>query len=538
MGGRRFGDTSGGAARVAFAEGADARRPFGVAARVVLASAVALYAFARLWRLGASSLDTDEVFALLAVRRGWSDFLGPVASAAHPPLFYVLLKAWVAVGGESKFWLRLPSALASVASVVPLVLLCRRLRLRAGETNAALLLLAVNGFLVAQAQRARMYGLLELFALLSLWLFVRFVNEDAAREERIGGAGTRNLIALTAVNVLLVYTHYFGGLLVGAELLFLLVWARRRAASFAVSLAALAACLAPWVVWAARASVERGAWQEDIGWVTRPALSNFVLHYATLNGLFRFRWNVWLSAFVFGAPALLLAWRVFRAPRAGDGARANVHDGRAPAREPGLGERESGASSRAALALLLLAAFVPTLVTFAASRALAFSVWITRYLIFTAAPYLLLVALGVSRLRPRALRVAALALALGWAGAAGFSYLSAGERRVSWEELARRVRQAEASNAGGVRVYAVGYNTSAPLGFYLSEGGASGFDVVRVRRADLASIEGRRFWVAYRPAAVRPSPRETLAARGFRLGEELVSAGVAEEVRLLPVWRE
>ncbi|HYP53927.1 MAG TPA: glycosyltransferase family 39 protein [Pyrinomonadaceae bacterium] len=515
MGEGSFGSTTGRAARVAFATGGDAARPFGGRALIGFACALALYAFARLWHLSSASLDTDEVFALLAVRRGWPDFLDPVAAAAHPPLFYVLLKAWVALGGESRLWLRLLPALASVSSVVPFALLCRRLNVRPAAANVALALLAVNSFLVAQAQRARMYGLLELFALASLWLFVKFVNEDDAR--------ARNLLALTVVNVLLVYTHYFGGLLVGVELLFLLAWARGRVAAFAVSLAALAACLAPWAVWAARASVERAAWREDVGWVVRPSLSNLVLHYATLNGLFRFRWNVWLGAFVFVAPLALLAWRVFR---------ADAHDGRA------RGDR-SGTSERAALALLVLAAFAPALVVFAASRALPFSFWITRYVIFTAAPYLLLVAVAASRLRPRALRAAALAAMLVWAGASGVSYLSASERRVSWEELARRVRQAEQSSEGGVRIYAVGYNTSAPLAFHLGEARDARFDVVRVRRADLASVEGRHFWVAYRPVAgVGATPRDTLAARGFRLGEEISSAGVAEEVRLLPVWRE
>jgi len=89
-----------------------------------------------------------------------------------------------------------------------------------------------------------------------------------------------------------------------------------------------------------------------------------------------------------------------------------------------------------------------------------------------------------------------------------------------------------------VRIYAVGYNTSTPLGFYLKEAGATRFEVVRVKRADLDALEGQHFWVAYRPVAGARPPRELLAARGFRLGEEIVSAGVGEEVRLLPVWDE
>jgi hypothetical protein len=63
-----------------------------------------------------------------------------------------------------------------------------------------------NGYLIKYAQEVRMYGLLLLLTLTSLWLFARLLNRE-------GQAGLL-LLALFFVNLPLVYTHYYGVVLV------------------------------------------------------------------------------------------------------------------------------------------------------------------------------------------------------------------------------------------------------------------------------------------------------------------------------------
>ena len=90
-----------------------------------------------MWRLADSCLWFDEIFGVHAARHAWGRMFGFVAAdLIHPPLFYALLKLWMAVGGESLPWLRLLSVLLSVASVAPLLLLCRELRLGAGRRTS------------------------------------------------------------------------------------------------------------------------------------------------------------------------------------------------------------------------------------------------------------------------------------------------------------------------------------------------------------------------------------------------------------------
>src|SRR5688572_9980108 len=159
---------------------------------------VVVFVVARLWGLTASCLWFDEIFSVHAARHGMTQLVTFVAAdIIHPPLFYLLLKGWIGIGGESVLWLRLFPALASIAAIVPFILLCRELKLATATTNLALLLMAVNGFLIKYAQELRMYSLLFFFALCSLWLFVRFLKTIPATKVVI--------IALSAVNLLLVY---------------------------------------------------------------------------------------------------------------------------------------------------------------------------------------------------------------------------------------------------------------------------------------------------------------------------------------------
>src|SRR5687768_6023869 len=124
----------------------------------------ALFIGARLWRLTSSCLWVDEIFSVHAARHTWSDlFYFVAADIIHPPLFYVLLKLWITFGGESVRWLRILPALIGIASIIPFTLLCRELKLKPAEVNLALLLLAVNGYLIKYAQEVRMYSLLFLF---------------------------------------------------------------------------------------------------------------------------------------------------------------------------------------------------------------------------------------------------------------------------------------------------------------------------------------------------------------------------------------
>ena len=510
---------------------------FSGAARVALVLVVCLNVAARVWRLADSCLWFDEIFGVHAARHSWGGMFGFVAAdLIHPPLFYALLKLWTAAGGESLAWLRLLPVLLSVASVAPMLLLCRELRLGAWETNLALALAAVNGYLIKYAQEVRMYSLLLLLTLCSLWLLARFFNAADERRSR------RTLAALALANLLLVYTHYYGWLVVASEAALLLLLRRGRGRArlipFLLTVALAAVAYLPWVYALARQGGEQGrALAQNIGWVERPAAADVLQFLALMHEPIYFRRSsadpvyTALTApaglLLFGVPILLLLWRTARRARAGDGA------------------------GRGALCWLLVFSFLPLLLAFALSWVLPHSVWGTRHLIVVAAPYLVMAAAAVARLRPEWARSAVLVV-LGcwvfWGALAALVRREAAPVWCAWEGHAARMMRAEtAAAAGVVSVYAFEDLVAYHLWFALDGAGDGRFRVAVVKgvpglaedpayflprafdgvgAGDASALEGERIWVAFRAAAwdETRAPLKTVLERGYRV-EEVYETG-------------
>jgi 4-amino-4-deoxy-L-arabinose transferase-like glycosyltransferase len=459
--------------------------------------AAVLYVFLRVWQLDEVSMWRDEYFTMLAVRRDWIGMMAfVVRDVVHPPLFYLLLNGWVAVGGEAVVWARLLPVLISIATIVPLLLLSWEIKFGGAETGVGLLFLAVNNYLVAYARELRMYSLLLFLTTCSLWLFARYVNA--------GGGRGRRLWTLFGVNLLLVYTHYYGWLVVGIEVLFLLFRGRRRWRPFAASCVLLVLCFAPWATAVARAAIEKRGLEENLGWIAPPVLFDVAWYYAVLNGPQSFPRSTLLGLLLFGLP--IVVWGV---------------------RLVGKHAQAEG-SPRQLFVWFCLFAFLPVAIVFVASRLFAQSGWGPRYLIIASVPYLLLVSAAANQIRPRPLRVVAIAVLVAWAGLSGFSGQDKKqEEDIDWSPLVRQVAAAEPDSAHDVLVYIWGDFLLRPLQYHLGPAGPSAFNVKPVDRlTEVARHRGGHFWFGYR---VRDwvharTPQDVFAARGFSVGKPL-SAG-------------
>ena len=145
----------------------------------VIAAILAVYIALRFWNLTTSCLWFDEIFSIHAAEHSWNSILSFVAQdLIHPPLFYLLLKIWIALGGESLFWLRLFPVLFSILAIFPFLALCRELKLDLWPKIIAFLFFAVNGSLIKYSQEVRMYSLLLCLSLFSIWLFARYFQRE------------------------------------------------------------------------------------------------------------------------------------------------------------------------------------------------------------------------------------------------------------------------------------------------------------------------------------------------------------------------
>jgi len=477
-------------------------------ALTVFALLTVIFIAARLWHLSSYTFWADEIFSVTTAREDWGPLFQKVVSdLVHPPLFYMLLKIWMLIGGESAIWLHLLPTLAAIASIVPFFLLSRELNLRPAELNLTFLLMAVNGYLIYYSFDLRMYSLLLLLTLFSLWLFARFFNSE-------GSAG-KTLPALFAVNLLLVYTHYYGWVLVGIEFIFLFFWGRQKLRSFSIIVAALILSFSPWFYLVAREASRYGG-VRNLSWMPQPGATAVGDYFGGLHGSFQFAGQNLLGLLLFGVPIVLWAWRVMASKDA------------------------EGVKRRATFWWLVLLSFLPVVLSFSLSQRGNQSVWNSRYLIIAAVPYMLLIAISVFRLPPKWVRTAALLLVTGWAILGGFQNQSFADRQ-TWEPmgpLVKKMVQTEPSQ-GRVGVYVFDRRPSRAIRLYLRLHNATRFQLRPVD--DVEAIRTDHFWVATQESRDTKfgSLQGRLEAQGYQVGEGLEANISAEhKVVLLPVWRK
>ena len=510
---------------------------------------VLLYIAARLRGLTATCLWFDEIFSVHAARHTWAELWRfAAADLIHPPLFYALLKVWMAAGGESLLWLRLFPALTSILALVPFFLLARELRLTAQATNIALLLLAANGHLIKYAQELRMYSLLLLFALVSLWLFAKLLNSTSAPREI--------LFALFFFNLLLVYTHYYGLALVACECAFVALRDRSKLAPFLIACAPVALLFAPWALACAGAANEGGGLAQNIGWIERPGVAGASEMFALLNEPFHFRQSS--DQPIYARGALLLGLLLVGLPVVALFVRLTKRAGK---ESESLDAARDVCERKGVAIFLAFFALTPFALAFAASYALPVSVWGTRHLIFIAAPYALLAGIALLALRPLWLKAATLVLLCCWfllAGALKLVQSDAAYIWCAWEGLVASAARDEAASFSAdaksdapTSVYAFEDLVAYHLWFALEregEGSARRFKVVALkdvpgltedaayflpRRFDgvakafgADSIGGERFWAAFRAESWDESqpPLNLMLERGYR-AEKIYETG-------------
>ncbi len=193
----------------------------------------------------------------------WKDTA--LAEANHPPLWWLITRAWVAVFGDSEAALRAPAALCGVlATVLTWVLMLRLLdpalaprvggfphapdggrgrRIALWTTG----LVCVGAYFLEYAQEARMYSLLLVEALVASLLLLAWLDRPR----------TRTLVAYATLGALSLYTHYFAAWFLIGHALYVLWLARRPTEGeprrspwpFVGSVAAAGLLFVPWFVY-------------------------------------------------------------------------------------------------------------------------------------------------------------------------------------------------------------------------------------------------------------------------------------------------
>ncbi|MBI3231762.1 MAG: glycosyltransferase family 39 protein [Candidatus Doudnabacteria bacterium] len=169
------------------------------------------------------SLWHDEAFSALLIKYSWGEMMYRIGLDVHPPAYYVFLRLWHYLFGDSLLSLRSFSVFFSVGVIWAGWLFVKEAF--RGNTRAALLtaaLIAINPFQIQYATEARMYTIGAFFTLLAAYFLVKALNYQSAMNqievqnmphlpESIKDKKLMfwNYLGFTLSIVVMIYTHYY-----------------------------------------------------------------------------------------------------------------------------------------------------------------------------------------------------------------------------------------------------------------------------------------------------------------------------------------
>jgi len=181
---------------------------------IIYFTLLVLLAFAlRAYHLDFQSLWRDEVDALRFATRPLPALLATFTRPGeNGPLYFLLLRGWLALSGHSEFGLRYLSLLGGVL-MVPLTIALGRRLIGSRTALAGALFVATSPYLIWYSQEGKMYTLLASLVLAALWAFRRALTR--------GGWSRWALCWL--LTSLAIYVHLLSVLLIGVEVAWFLI---------------------------------------------------------------------------------------------------------------------------------------------------------------------------------------------------------------------------------------------------------------------------------------------------------------------------
>jgi len=359
----------------------------------------------RVYKLGAESIWLDEAFTIQISRGSLASIVEETSRDVHPPLYYFVVHYWLQVFGDSEFSVRLLSALLGVLAILVMYKLAALLFDRTAGLLAALLL-ALSHFHIEYSQEARMYTLLILLTLLSMYYFIKLL----AGRSRLALAG------YILSSALMMYTHVYSLFIIAAQNIFLvsLVFFSRQAfrrtlKRWVPAQIALLVLFLPWlsVLMQQVSRVQKGFW---IPRLPPSALFDTLVTYA---GSIQLAWIF----FPLASLAIFLGWKGSTENRG----------------EPLLNDATgSELDSRLKTHFLVLWFVCPIILPFIVSR-FSSPIFLPKYTIPASLGFIILVARGFFTVRYHQLRMVLILLIAGFSLIALRSYYTA-DRKDKWRD--------------------------------------------------------------------------------------------------------
>ena len=243
---------------------------------LLLVALLLLGAVLRWVNLGDNSLGYDEGFTWWVAGQAPLRIIRIIQQDTWPPLYYLIMHAWMGIWGDSEFAMRSQSALASTLTMIVGAVLAWRIFPSRGARLLAVGLLAVSAMQLEFAQTVRCYATASLLVLLTLLAIIR----------RVEGAGRHWNILYIISAAALVYQHNVMWFYLASLHITWLIWPgkqslRQRVWEMVLTDTAVALLFAPW----APSLLGQFRHVDKAFWVGRPAFYDLSFVASGLSGM-------------------------------------------------------------------------------------------------------------------------------------------------------------------------------------------------------------------------------------------------------------
>jgi len=209
--------------------------------------------------------DEAAHYYLATLRPDWKFFLG-ASTDAHPPLYYLIMRAFIQLGPEP-IYARLPTMLSTIIAVPLFFALLRKIRIRTPVALATTIILAASFPFLDLGMTTRSYSLAVLLMLAAFWFWVGMIPGSKKKRPSRGAAIGSLAFFVLAFSIL--YATLFATMaLFGSALLLMAVDGRARKQIYQ-------------------------AWKHNSHW---PEWLFFILAHAALLGWFMIGWGAHIGA--------------------------------------------------------------------------------------------------------------------------------------------------------------------------------------------------------------------------------------------------
>ena len=173
--------------------------------------------FLRFYDISSEDVWLDEANSIIIAELNPSGVITRISHDASPPLYYLLLHYWMDVFGKTELALRSLSVLFGVLLVIAVYFTGKRIFSEKVGIYAALIA-SVAPIQIMYSQQIRMYTLLPLMSLISMYYLLLFIREKK-----------RSFLAAYGIfTILCLFTHNYGLFLLPAQALLILLFFRQR----------------------------------------------------------------------------------------------------------------------------------------------------------------------------------------------------------------------------------------------------------------------------------------------------------------------